>query len=217
MNLVLLGAPGAGKGTQAALLSVKLGIPHVSTGEILREEVKKGSSPGKKVRVFMSKGELVPDELVLEVIKRRLSERDCDKGFILDGFPRTLFQAENLDRLLGKIGKQIDRVIKLNVSEKTALNRLTARLVCQLCGADYNLETRPPQESGKCDLCGGELEQRIDDKKEVILNRLKVYDNQNQALESYYSKLGKLIQVDGGKDKEKVLEELLEVIQKAGT
>lgn len=213
MNFIMLGAPGAGKGTQAALLSLKLGIPHISTGDMLREEVKKGTPLGEKVRAYMAKGELVPDEVILEVMRKRLEQEDCRKGFILDGFPRTLVQAESLNRLLEEIDKQIDGVIKINVSAETAINRLSARLVCELCGADYNLETRPPKDSGICDLCGGKLEQRMDDQKEVILNRLDVYERQTQPLESFYRKQGKLMEIDGGKDKEQVLEEILKAIQ----
>jgi adenylate kinase len=212
LNFIFLGAPGAGKGTQAELLSLKLNIPHISTGDILRDEVKKGTLLGEKVMVFMSKGELVPDGLILEVVKKRLEEQDCEKGFILDGFPRTQVQAESLDRLLNGIGKKIDRVIKIKVSDETIIKRLSARLVCELCGADYNLETRPPKEAGRCDLCGGELEQRVDDNREVILKRLEVYVRQTQPLESYYQGQGKLIELDGEKDKKLVLEEILKAI-----
>jgi adenylate kinase len=212
LNFIFLGAPGAGKGTQAELLSLKLNIPHISTGDILRDEVKKGTLLGEKVMVFMSKGELVPDGLILEVVKKRLEEQDCEKGFILDGFPRTQVQAESLDRLLNGISKKIDGVIKIRVSDETIIKRLSARLVCELCGADYNLETRPPKEAGRCDLCGGELEQRVDDNREVILKRLEVYVRLTQPLESYYQGQGKLIEIDGEKDKKLVLEEILKVI-----
>jgi len=211
LNFIFLGAPGAGKGTQAEILSLRLDIPHISTGEMLREELKKGTSLSEKVRIYMAKGELVPDEVILEVMKKRLQEEDCKKGFILDGFPRTLVQAKNLDRLLSEIDKKIDRVIKINVSRETAKKRLSARLVCQLCGADYNLETRPPEETGKCNLCGGELEQRIDDRQDVILNRLKVYEKQTQPLENFYREAGKLVEIDGGKDKKLVLSEILKI------
>jgi adenylate kinase len=212
LNFIFLGAPGAGKGTQAELLSLKLNIPHISTGDILRDEVKKGTLLGEKVMVFMSKGELVPDGLILEVVKKRLEEKDCEEGFVLDGFPRTQVQAESLDRLLNGIGKKIDRVIKIKVSDEIIIRRLSARLVCELCGADYNLETRPPREAGRCDLCGGELEQRVDDNREVILKRLEVYVRQTQPLESYYQGQGKLIEIDGEKDKKLVLEEILKAI-----
>jgi len=214
LNFIFLGAPGAGKGTQAALLSEKLGIPHISTGEMLREELKKGTPLGEKVRAFMAKGELVPDQVILEVMKERLEEKDCKGGFILDGFPRTLVQAENLDALLEEINKRIDRVVKIKVSNDTVIKRLSARLVCLQCGADYNLETRPPRQAGICDLCGGELEQRIDDREDVILNRLQVYEKQTQPLESYYRKQGKLVEINGEKDKDLVLQEILNSLSK---
>ncbi|MDH4222971.1 MAG: adenylate kinase [candidate division Zixibacteria bacterium] len=214
MNFILLGAPGAGKGTQAKLLSSNLDIPHISTGDMLREEVKKLTALGEKVRVYMAKGELVPDELVLEAIKKRLQEDDCENGFVLDGFPRTLVQAKDLDRLLEGINKRINLVIKLSVSPEVVLSRLSARQICEFCGADYNLETRPPEKEGKCDLCGGELVQRMDDRNEVILNRLEVYEKQTQPLEVYYREQNRLIEIDGGRDKDLVLKEILQIIRK---
>jgi adenylate kinase len=214
LNFIFLGSPGAGKGTQAALLSEKLGIPHISTGDMLREELKKGTSLGLKVKAFMAKGELVPDQVILEVMKERLEEKDCEAGFILDGFPRTLVQAENLDVLLEEINKKIDRVVKIKVSKETVVKRLSARLVCPQCGADYNLENRPPRQAGICDLCGGILEQRIDDRKDVILNRLQVYEKQTQPLESYYRKQGKLIEINGEMGQEQVLNEILKNVRK---
>lgn len=214
MNFIFLGSPGAGKGTQAALLSEKLGIPHISTGDMLREELKKGTSLGLKVKAFMAKGELVPDQMILEVMKKRLEEKDCEAGFILDGFPRTLVQAEGLDALLKEINKRIDEVVKIRVSKGTVVKRLSARLVCPRCGADYNLETRPPKQAGICDLCGGILEQRIDDREDVILNRLQVYEKQTQPVESYYQEQGKLLEINGEKDKDLVLQEILNSISK---
>jgi len=214
LNFIFLGSPGAGKGTQAALLSEKLGIPHISTGDMLREEFKKGTFLGLKVKAFMAKGELVPDQVILEVMRKRLEEKDCEAGFILDGFPRTLVQAEDLDALLKEINKRIDRVVKIRVSKETVVKRLSARLVCPQCGADYNLETRPPRQAGICDLCGGILEQRIDDRKDVILNRLQVYEKQTQPVESYYQKQEKLLEINGEKDKDLVLQEILNSISK---
>ncbi len=214
MNFIFLGSPGAGKGTQAALLSEKLGIPHISTGDMLREELKKGTSLGLKVKAFMAKGELVPDQMILEVMRKRLEEKDCEAGFILDGFPRTLVQAEGLDALLKEINKRIDEVVKIRVSKGTVVKRLSARLVCPRCGADYNLETRPPKQAGICDLCGGILEQRIDDQEDVILNRLQVYEKQTQPVESYYQEQGKLLEINGEKDKDLVLQEILNSISK---
>jgi len=214
LNFIFLGSPGAGKGTQAALLSEQLGIPHISTGDMLREELKKGTSLGLKVKAFMAKGELVPDQVILEVMRKRLEQKDCEAGFILDGFPRTLVQAEDLDALLMEIDKKIDRVVKIKVSKETIVKRLSARLVCPQCGADYNLETRPPKQAGICDLCGGILEQRIDDREDVILNRLRVYEEQTQPLESYYWKQGKLLEINGEKDKDLVLQEIINSISK---
>ena len=214
MNFIFLGSPGAGKGTQAALLSEKLGIPHISTGDMLREELKKGTSLGLKVKAFMAKGELVPDQVILEVMRKRLEEKDCEAGFILDGFPRTLVQAEDLDALLKEINKRIDGVVKIRVSKGTVVKRLSARLVCSQCGADYNLETRPPRQAGICDICGGIVEQRIDDREDVILNRLQVYEKQTQSVESYYQKQGKLLEINGEKDKDLVLQEILNSISK---
>ncbi|HVP37280.1 MAG TPA: adenylate kinase, partial [Terriglobales bacterium] len=192
----------------------KLVIPHISTGDMLREELKKGTSLGLKVKSFMARGELVPDQVILEVMKERLEEKDCESGFVLDGFPRTLVQAENLDILLEEIGKKIDRVVKITVSKETVVRRLSARLVCPQCGADYNLETRPPKQPGICDLCGGILEQRIDDREDVILNRLQVYEKQTQPLESYYHKQGKLIEINGELEQRLVLNEILQNIRK---
>lgn len=214
MNFIFLGSPGAGKGTQAALLSKKLSIPHISTGDMLREELKKGTFLGLKVKAFMAKGELVPDQVILEVMRKRLEEKDCEAGFILDGFPRTLVQAEDLDALLKEINKGIDRVVEIKVSKGTVVERLSARLVCPQCGADYNLETRPPRQAGICDLCGGVLEQRIDDQEDVILNRLQVYEKHTQPVESYYQKQGKLLEINGEKDKDLVLQEILNSISK---
>jgi adenylate kinase len=181
---------------------------------MLREELKKGTSLGLKVKAFMAKGELVPDQVVLEVMRERLEEKDCQAGFILDGFPRTLIQAENLDVLLGEISKKIDWVVKIKVSKDTVVKRLSARLVCPQCGADYNLETRPPKQPGICDLCGGILEQRIDDREDVILNRLQVYEKQTQPLESYYLKQGKLVEINGELEQKMVLNEILQKIRK---
>jgi adenylate kinase len=213
MNLVLLGPPGSGKGTLAKLLSLELKIPHISTGDILREEAKSGTLLGKRAKPFMEKGELVPDQIILEVIKERIRMPDCRKGFLLDGFPRTLSQALGMDELLKELTKSIDLVLKLDVSEACVLKRLGGRLICSECGADFNLYTKPPQKDLICDLCGGKLYQRPDDAKEVILNRLKIYKEETLPIEEYYDKQGKLIKVDGEFAADLILKNVLNILQ----
>jgi adenylate kinase len=213
MNLVLLGPPGSGKGTLAKLLSSDLGVPHVSTGDMLREEAKSGSLLGKKVRGFMVKGELVPDEIILEVMKERIRKADCHKGFLLDGFPRTMTQALGLDELLEGSSQNIDLVFKFEVSDHCALRRLEGRLICPACGADFNLYTKPPQDDLRCDHCGSELHQRPDDAREVILNRLKVYEEQIMPIEEHYDKQGKLRKIDGEFDPNSIRKKVLSILQ----
>ncbi len=213
MNLVLLGPPGSGKGTLAKLLSSELKIPHISTGDILREEAKSGTPLGKKVKPFMEKGELVPDQMILEVMKERTRKPDCRKGFLLDGFPRTFPQALAMDEMLKESTKSIDWVLKLDVSEDCVLKRLGGRLICSQCGADFNRYTKPPQKDLTCDFCGSKLYQRPDDAKEVILNRLKVYKEETLPIEEYYDKQGKLRKVNGELDPETILRNVLNMLQ----
>jgi adenylate kinase len=212
--LVLLGAPGSGKGCQAKLLSEGLKISWISPGVILREEVRKNSSLGKKVGVFVNTGELVPDDIILEVVKKRIEAPGCKNGFILDGFPRTLTQAMGLERLLKDRGEKLDKVIKLDVSEKTVIQRLSKRLVCSVCGAAYNVDSQPPKTEGKCDLCGGELTYRTDDQKNSILNRIRVHNEKTKPIEEYYHKKGQLKVIDGEGDPESVRDRIMKEIRK---
>ena len=199
-RMVFLGPPGAGKGTQASLLKSKYGIAHISTGDILREAVKKGTELGKKAKEYMDRGLLVPDEIIIGIIEERLAEPDAQKGFILDGFPRTIHQAEALDRLLEKKRISLNAVFLFNANKETILERLTGRRVCKKCGALYHIRYSPPKIEGVCDKCGGELYQRDDDKEETILRRLDVYRNQTEPLIDHYRKKGILIELDANKD-----------------
>jgi len=199
MNMVLLGAPGAGKGTQAALLTKKYEIPHISTGEILRARIKDGSPVGEKAKSYVESGQLVPDEIVIEMVKDRLAEADCAKGFILDGFPRNAAQAEALDACLTALSKKIDTALNFEASEEIILERLTGRRVCAMCNATYHIKNMPPKKEGICDKCGSELSQRKDDSEETIKNRLKVYNETAQPLLAYYDTLGVLFSVPADK------------------
>ena len=193
MNLILLGAPGAGKGTQAEVICDHLQIPAISTGNVLREAVKNGTEMGLKAKSFMDSGALVPDEVVIGIIKERLAMDDCQNGFILDGFPRTVPQAEALDAM----GVKIDKVIDIEVADEKIMQRLSGRRVCQDCGASYHVDYKPSKEDGKCDKCGGQTVQRNDDHPDTIKDRLHVYHEQTEPLKDYYEKTGKLTIVEG--------------------
>ena len=193
MNLILLGAPGAGKGTQAEVISERLHIPTISTGNIIREALKSGSELGEKARSYMDKGALVPDEIVIGIIKERLSEDDCQNGFILDGFPRTIPQAEALDRM----GVVIDRVIDIEVADDVIARRASGRRVCLSCGATYHIEYKKSAVEGVCDKCGDTLVQRKDDHPDIVLDRLRIYHEQTEPLKEYYAQTGKLKIVEG--------------------
>jgi len=197
MNLILLGAPGSGKGTQAKFLVRKYSIPQISTGDILREEVKSGTVLGLKAKEYMDKGQLVPDEVVVGMVEERVKKGDCRAGFILDGFPRTVAQADALEGTLQRMKKALSRVILVNVDEDELVKRLTGRRVCEKCGAGYHVIFDPPKQEGVCDKCQGKLYQRDDDKESTIRNRLKVYDNQTAPLIEYYQKKQLLSVVDG--------------------
>lgn len=193
MKIILLGAPGAGKGTQAEKISEALNIPQISTGNIIREALKSGSEVGLKAKEFIESGKLVPDEVVIDIIKDRIAKDDCVNGFILDGFPRTIAQAEALD----KMGISIDRVLDINVADETIAARLSGRRVCEACGSSYHMEFKKPAKDGVCDKCGGTLIQRKDDHPDTVADRLKVYHEQTEPLKEYYKKTGKLRVVEG--------------------
>lgn len=193
MNLIFLGAPGAGKGTQAEVVSEHLGIPTISTGNILREAMKNGTEAGKKAKSFVEAGQLVSDEIVIEIIKDRLAQDDCKNGFILDGFPRTVPQAEALDQM----GIVIDKVIDIEVPDEKIMARLSGRRVCESCGASYHLEYKPTAKEGVCDKCGGATVLRKDDHPDTVKDRLKVYHSTTEPLKEYYEKTGKLRIVEG--------------------
>ncbi|MBW2185088.1 MAG: adenylate kinase [Deltaproteobacteria bacterium] len=197
MKLILLGPPGAGKGTQAKMLVECFSVPQISTGDILRAAVKDGSPMGVKAKSFMDSGALVPDEVVVGIVEERLVKSDCENGFILDGFPRTLPQADALTKTLAVLGKDIDSVISLEVDIEALVVRLAGRRTCSACGAGYHLQYEPPSKPGVCDSCGGELIQREDDCEDTIRNRMSVYDEQTLPLVEYYRKAGTLSCVDG--------------------
>lgn len=193
MKLILLGAPGAGKGTQAELICDRLSIPSISTGNMIREAIKNGTEMGKKAKEFVEAGKLVTDEVVIGIIKERLLEKDCENGFILDGFPRTIPQAEALDAM----GVEIDTVLSIEVADEKIVKRMSGRRVCEGCGASYHIEYKQPKKEGVCDLCGGNLICRKDDAPETVLDRLKVFHEQTEPLKGYYEKTGKLKLVYG--------------------
>ncbi|MBC7334435.1 MAG: adenylate kinase [Actinobacteria bacterium] len=211
MKLVLLGPPGAGKGTQACKISERLGIPHISTGDILRNEVAKGSSLGKKALGYMNEGKLVPDEIILEIIKNRIVETDASRGFLMDGFPRNLKQARMFSEILNSLDMKLDRVINIEVSQDEIIKRLSNRRVCEGCGKVYKVDGGDLNiEEKRCERCGGKLKKRSDDEINVILNRLKVYENETKPLVDYYTSEGLVINVDGNGNEEEVTKRILE-------
>jgi adenylate kinase len=216
MKIVLLGAPGAGKGTQGVVLSKNYNTPHISTGDILREAVKNGTALGMKAKSYMDKGELVPDEVVTGIVVERLAKEDARKGFILDGFPRTLNQAKDLDKELKTISSGIDMVLYFEIPEKIAIERLTGRRVCKKCGANYHIKNIPPKKEGVCDKCGSSLFQRPDDTIETVKNRLKVYEAQTSPLIDYYTKKGVLKKVSGALDVQELFKVLSQAFSDAG-
>lgn len=208
MNLILLGAPGAGKGTQAELLVEKLAIPAISTGNMLREAIAQGTELGKKAKQYMDEGSLVPDELILGIVADRVAQSDCARGFILDGVPRTLAQAQALEDK----GVQIDYVVSIEVDDSEIEGRMTGRRVCAKCGASYHVVANPPKQEGVCDLCGGELMIRKDDKPETVRHRLEVYHASTEVLKDFYAGLGRLCTVNGSQSIEGANEDILRAI-----
>ena len=213
MNIVLLGAPGAGKGTQAKVLSKALGLPHVSTGDILRRNVSENTSLGKQAQDFMNKGLLVPDTLIKEMLVERFSGADVRKGFILDGYPRTLQQAQTLDEIMAQLKTAVGFVFDLAASEKVIIQRLSGRLVCSGCGANFHATNMPPKKAGTCDACAGKLYQRSDDKEETIRKRLQVYASECAPVVGYYSSKGLLHRVSADADAEVVLQKIIAFVE----
>jgi adenylate kinase len=217
MRMVLLGPPGAGKGTQAVILQEKKGFLHLSTGDILRENVKNNTDIGKKAKAFMEKGELVPDDIVIEMMLNTIKNSRDKKDFILDGFPRTVYQAKKLDSELSKLKLPIDIVVYFKTGLKTVILRLAGRRLCSKCGANYHTVNMPPKKQGICDKCGAELYQRKDDSEETIKKRLEVYDNQTKELIDYYNAQGILKEVSGDLEAGKVYSELSEILNTCGS
>lgn len=214
MNIVLLGPPGAGKGTQAKKIAEHYSLPHISTGDILRENISNNTPLGVKAKSYMAKGELVPDELLITIIRDRLSKPDCSKGFLLDGYPRTVPQADALQMILTESNKKLDVVLNIDVDDEELIKRLSGRRVCASCGMSYHMIFNPPKEDEICDKCKGKLYQREDDKPEAIRNRLMVYKKQTQPLIEYYTRKGLLRTVDGGKDIPEIFEDIKKILEK---
>lgn len=207
-----MGLPGAGKGTQAEKIVDKYGIPHISTGDMFRAAIKGGTELGLKAKSFMDNGDLVPDEVTIGIVRERLSKEDCEKGFLLDGFPRTVAQAEALENILADLGKKMNYVININVDKDILMERLTGRRICKECGATYHLVFNPPTEEGVCDRCDGELYQRADDNEETVQNRLDVNIKQTQPLLAYYEDKGYLKNIDGQQDIHRVFDDIDELL-----
>lgn len=213
MKIIMLGAPGAGKGTQAKRIAEKYGIPHISTGDIFRANIKSGTELGRRAKAYMDQGLLVPDEIVVDIVVDRLKQSDCANGYILDGFPRTIPQAEALDNALKTIEETIDYAINVEVSDSYIVERMSGRRACLNCGATYHVVNIPTKVEGICDVCGSEVVLRDDDKPETVLKRLNVYHEQTQPLIDYYSKQNLLVDVDGTKDMSEVFQTIIRVLE----
>ncbi|MBI2954209.1 MAG: adenylate kinase [Chloroflexi bacterium] len=214
MYVMLLGAPGAGKGTQAHVLAEKLDLAHVASGDLFRDNLKQGTELGLLAKSYMDRGVLVPDEVTIAMVKERLAKPDCQQGAILDGFPRTIEQARALDDALKEMDKKIDKVLSIDVSEQELIRRLSGRWICRNCQASFHESSRPPKKAGACDECGGELYQRADDTVETARKRLDVYNEQTAPLIDYYGQAGVLVDINGEQDIELVLSDLLSVLQR---
>ncbi|MBE5872997.1 MAG: adenylate kinase [Lachnospiraceae bacterium] len=213
MKIIMLGAPGAGKGTQAKMIAEKYMIPHISTGDIFRANIKNGTELGMEAKKYMDQGQLVPDELTVKILLDRVAKDDCANGYVLDGFPRTIPQAEVLDKALSELGDAIDFAIDVNVPDENIVRRMSGRRACLSCGATYHIEHIPPKTEGICDTCGKELVLRDDDKPETVLNRLKVYHDQTQPLIDFYTKKGVLHTVDGTVDMKDVFAAIVAILE----
>ena len=213
MKIVMLGAPGAGKGTQAKRIAEKFGVPHISTGDIFRANIKNGTDLGKEAKKYMDEGQLVPDELTVRILLDRVSNEDCKNGYILDGFPRTIPQAEALDKELNRLGGKIDFAVDVDVPDENIINRMSGRRACPKCGATYHIQYVPPKKDGICDECGAELVIRDDDRPETVKNRLAVYHEQTQPLVEYYKKKEVYRAVDGTLDVEAVFDSIKDILE----
>ncbi|MBR2402659.1 MAG: adenylate kinase [Lachnospiraceae bacterium] len=212
MRIIMLGAPGAGKGTQAKKITARYSIPHISTGDIFRANIKNGTELGKKAKTYMDQGLLVPDELVVDLVVDRVNQEDCAKGYVLDGFPRTIPQAEALDKALTEMGQSIDYAINVEVPDENIVQRMSGRRACVNCGATYHIVYAPTKKENVCDTCEGELILRDDDKPETVQKRLNVYHEQTQPLIDYYTEQDKLVEVDGTIDIEKVFDAIVKIL-----
>ena len=212
MKIIMLGAPGAGKGTQAKLIAEKYGVPHISTGDIFRANIKNGTELGKEAKEYMDKGLLVPDELTVRLLLDRVARDDCKNGYVLDGFPRTIPQAEVLDKELTKLGDSVDFAVDVDVPDENIIRRMSGRRACLNCGATYHIVNIPPKKEGICDVCGSELVLRDDDQPETVKNRLKVYHEQTQPLIEYYTAKGVLRTVDGTLPMEEVFDAIVKIL-----
>lgn len=212
MKIIMLGAPGAGKGTQAKMIAEKCGIPHISTGDIFRANIKNGTELGAKAKEYMDKGLLVPDELVCDLVVDRIQQADCEKGYILDGFPRTIPQAEALENALNAIEQKLDYAIDIDVPDENIINRMSGRRACVGCGATYHVLFNPTKVEGKCDVCGESLILRDDDKPETVKKRLDVYHTQTQPLIDFYTERKVLVEVDGTQSLDKVFDDIMKIL-----
>ena len=214
MHILLMGPPGAGKGTQAAKLVKKYGIPHISTGDMFRAAVKEGTELGKKAKACMDAGQLVPDEITIGIVRERLQKPDCTKGFILDGFPRTVEQADALDGILKSLSIHLTRAVDISVPSSSLIERAVGRRVCKKCGAAYHIRFNPSKKDGVCDECGGETYQRADDSEATMKNRLSVYEAQTKPLIDYYKKAGLYSEIDGSQEMSKVFADITACLEK---
>lgn len=213
MNIILMGPPGAGKGTQADIIKANYPIPHISTGDMFRDAVSKQTPLGVEAKKYMDSGRLVPDEVTIGIVAERLAEPDCQKGFLLDGFPRTIPQADALEEVLKKLNKNIDAVINISVPDDILISRITGRVSCRECKTVYNLNTNPPKQAGICDQCGGELFQRSDDQGDTVVKRLQVYGEQTNPLLAYYENKGLVYNIDGDRDSQAVFADVRNILE----
>ncbi|KAB3535493.1 adenylate kinase [Alkaliphilus pronyensis] len=214
MRIILMGPPGAGKGTQAVTIANHFNIPHISTGDIFRYNIKEGTELGKKAKSFMDKGLLVPDEIVVAIVEDRLKKDDCQNGFLLDGFPRTVPQAEALDEALDNMKVSLSKVININVDKQILIDRAVGRRICKDCGATYHVKFNPSASGVACEKCGGSLYQRDDDNQETVSTRIEVYLKETLPLIEYYKKTGKLVEIDGQKEIDKVFDDIVNVLRR---